>query len=132
MSDTLRGWKFPVEIDPLTGKFKTAEGDEDIREAIRIILTTKKGERIGSPAFGSNLFNFMFASINYTELKELEYEIKESLRKWEPRIKDLEVKARVESGHVGRVLVSIQYKTDHMVVPDGLDFVFEVNEGINF
>lgn len=121
-----------MEIDPLTGRFKTTEGDDDIRESIRIILTTKKGERIGSPSFGSNLFNFMFASINYTELKELEYEIKESLRMWEPRIKDLEVKARVESGHVGKVLVSINYKTSYMVVPAELDFIFEVNEGIRF
>lgn len=126
-----RGWKFPVEIDPLTGKFKTVEGDEDIKEAIRIILTTKKGERVGLPTFGSNLFNFMFASMNYTELKELEYEIKEALTTWEPRIKNLEVKAQMDKGNVGRVQVSINYKTDHNKNPEEMSFMFELNEGIN-
>ena len=131
MGETIKGWKFPVEIDPQTGKFKTQTGDEDIKEAIKIILTTKKGERIGNPQFGSNLFNFMFTSINYTELKELEYEITKALHRWEPRIKDLEVEATPDQGHVGKVSVSITYRTDSMMTPDELNFIFEVNEGPN-
>ncbi len=131
MSETIKGWKFPVEIDLQTGKFKTREGDEDVREAIKIILTTKIGERIGNPQFGSNLFNFMFTSINYTELKELEYEITQALTRWEPRLRNLEVEAKGDQGHIGKVLVSINYRTYRQMTPEEMNFVFEVNEGVN-
>ncbi len=127
-----RGWKFPVEIDSQTGKFKTVQGDEDIEDAIKIILTTKKGERIGNPQFGSNLFNYIFTSVNYTELKEMEYEIIQALTMWEPRIKELEVEAQMDSGNVGRVSISIKYMTDKSITPDEFNFKFEVNEGVNF
>jgi len=132
MSETIKGWKFPIEIDPQTGKFKTVAGEDDIKEAIKIILTTKKGERIGNPQFGSNLFNFMFASINYTELKEFEYEITQALTRWEPRIKDLEVEAQIDPGNIGRINVNIKYKADNSITSDELNFRFEVNEGVNF
>ncbi len=132
MTKALTGWKFPIEIDPQTGKFKTVSGDEDIKEAIRIILTTKKRERIGNPQFGSNVFNFMFANINTTELSELEFEITEELNRWEPRIKDLEVEAQMDPNHKGRVYVSIRYETDNSLSPEEVDLKLEVNEGINF
>ncbi|OEF97117.1 GPW/gp25 family protein [Desulfuribacillus alkaliarsenatis] len=128
----VRGWKFPIEIDAQTGMFKTVAGDDDIREAIRIILTTKVGERIGARQFGSNLFEFMFESINYTELKELEYEIVRALNRWEPRIYDLEVEANTNSRSKGKVYVVIKYRTDKSMTPEEMAFHFEVNEGINF
>ena len=131
MAESIIGWKFPVEIDAQTGKFKTQEGDEDIKEAIKIILTTKKGERMGNPNFGSNLFKFMFTGVNYTELKELEYEITKALNMWEPRIKNLEVEAAPDRGHKGRVIVSVKYRTARMMTPDEMNFVFDVNEGAN-
>jgi phage baseplate assembly protein W len=128
----VRGWKFPIEIDAQTGMFKTVEGDDDIREAIRIILTTRVGERIGNPHFGSELFMFMFESINYTELKELEYEVVEALNRWEPRIRDLQVTAQSDPSNKGRVNVSIQYRTQQSAIPEQMTFDFEVNEGTNF
>lgn len=132
MAETIRGWKFPIEIDPQTGKFKTVAGGDDIKESIKIILTTKKGERIGNPQFGSNLFNFMFTSINYTELKELEYEITQALTRWEPRIRDLVVEAIADSGNIGKLYVNIKYKTDNLISRDEMSFRFDVNEGVHF
>lgn len=40
-----RGFAFPPEVDPVTGKFRMAEGEEDIRQAIYIILMTRLKER---------------------------------------------------------------------------------------
>ena len=35
-----RGLKFPLQVDPRTGKFAMVGQEEDIREAIGIILNT--------------------------------------------------------------------------------------------
>ncbi|KAB2951949.1 GPW/gp25 family protein [Heliorestis acidaminivorans] len=126
-----RGWKFPVEIDPQTGKFKMVEDDQDIRESIQLILTTRIGERIGNPHFGSNVFEFLFTTINYTELKELEYEIIQALNRWEPRIRDLEVDASADPTNKGKINIVIQYRTEQSIIPEEMAFDFEVNEGMN-
>ena len=39
-----RGWRFPVGVDPTTGKIALAESVDDIRQAIWLILSTAKGE----------------------------------------------------------------------------------------
>lgn len=128
----LQGWKFPIELDEQTGKIKTISGDQEIREAIKIILTTRTGERIGTPQFGSNLFEFMFASINYTELKEIEYEVNRALKRWEPRIRDLEVRAQEDLANKGKIFIDLKYRTEHSPLPVEMSFHYEVNEGISF
>ena len=49
-----RGLKFPLQVDPKTGKIAMADQEEDIREAIGIILRTGQGERVMRPEFGAN------------------------------------------------------------------------------
>jgi phage baseplate assembly protein W len=39
-----RGWKYPVSID--NGKIAISEDEDSVRESIKIILGTAKGERI--------------------------------------------------------------------------------------
>ena len=36
-----RGWKFPPQVDETTGRIRTVGYEEDIAEAIRIILFTR-------------------------------------------------------------------------------------------
>ena len=47
-----KGFAFPPEVDPVTGHFRMAEGEEDIRQAIYIILMTRLKERAMLPEFG--------------------------------------------------------------------------------
>ena len=57
-----RGLKFPLQVDPRTGKFAMVGQEEDIREAIGIILNTVQGERVMRPGFGSNVIEYTFAA----------------------------------------------------------------------
>ena len=47
-----RGWKFPVQIDPATGRVGMSELEQDIKESIYILLATAPGERVMRPDFG--------------------------------------------------------------------------------
>lgn len=104
-----RGWKFPVSVDATTGRFLLSEGEEDIAEAIRIILMTSKGERVMRPDFGCRLRDFAFGTMDETSLRLIETDIREAITVWEPRVTDVEVQASIDSGSDGRLLLSISY-----------------------
>lgn len=82
------GWKFPVQVDRTTGRIKTSAYEEDIREAIRIIIMTRKGERMMEPGFGCGVWDYVFDTMNLSSLSRMEQEIREALIRWEPRISE--------------------------------------------
>ena len=58
-----RGWAFRSRVDA-HGAIALAEYEEDIRQAIRIILDTEPGERVMRPDFGAGLRALVFEPIN--------------------------------------------------------------------
>jgi len=104
-----RGWKFPVAVDATTGRFLLSEGEEDIAEAIRIILMTSKGERVMRPDFGCGLRSFAFGTMDETTLRLLETDIVQAITVWEPRVTDVEVEAKPDPSANGRLLLGITY-----------------------
>ena len=104
-----KGWKFPIRVDSATGKIMTSEYEEDVAEAIRIIIFTIKGERVMRPNFGCNAYNFVFGSMDATTLGLLESEIKEAITVWEPRVVNVEVKAVPDREASGRLMINIKY-----------------------
>jgi len=104
-----RGWKFPVQVDPATGKIRMSEYEEDIAESIRIILGTTRGERVMRPDFGCEVAEFAFGPTDDTTLSLLEGNVRESIRMWEPRVDEVEVTAVPDREMPGKVHVRIQY-----------------------
>ena len=54
-----RGWAFPIQVDD-AGGILVREGEEDIREAVGIILGTRLGERVIRPEFGCGIGDLVF------------------------------------------------------------------------
>ncbi|MFB9329086.1 GPW/gp25 family protein [Paenibacillus aurantiacus] len=106
-----RGWKFPIEVDATTGRIKTSGQEEDIAEAIRIILWTSKGERVMRPDFGCGLREFVFETTDETTLRLLESDIQEAIRVWEPRVHEVEVEVEAmrDAEEPGKLLLNISY-----------------------
>ncbi|MDF2837297.1 MAG: baseplate protein [Paenibacillus sp.] len=104
-----KGWKFPVQVDKTTGRIRMSEGEEDIEEAIRIIIRTSKGERLMRPDFGCGLRGFVFGTTDDMSMRLIASDVKEAIRDWEPRVKDIEVTARPDPVGNGRVLLEVGY-----------------------
>ncbi|WP_337099673.1 GPW/gp25 family protein [Paenibacillus sp. YIM B09110] len=104
-----KGWKFPVQVDATTGRILMADAEEDIAEAIRIIIRTSKGERLMRPDFGCGLREFVFGTTDETSLRLISSEVTDAIRIWEPRVKDIEVKAQLDPQHTGRVQLTVSY-----------------------
>lgn len=104
-----RGLKFPLQVDPRTGKFAMASHEEDIREAIGIILNTMQGERVMRPGFGSNIMDYVFAPSSSSNREQIAAEIKRQLLYQEPRITDVEVSCRQMDQQTAAILIDVTY-----------------------
>ncbi len=104
-----KGWKFPVQVDPVTGRFMMSSGEEDIAEALGIILRTMQGERVMRPNFGGNLNNYVFELTDATMLNLLETDLLNAIVKWEPRVEDVEVHIETDPAAQEKLMIHVQY-----------------------
>lgn len=102
-----RGWKYPVSID--NGKIAISEDEDSVRESIKIILGTAKGERIMRPDFGCGINELAFSLNNSQTAGLISIQIKEALMKWEPRIEVLDVYAYPDKDDESRLNIYIDY-----------------------
>lgn len=54
------GFSFPFRVDPATNRIAMSSAEQDVEEAIRIILRTNLGERVMLPEFGTSAGDFLF------------------------------------------------------------------------
>ena len=105
-----KGWKFPIQIDKRTGHIATVEYEEDIHEAIGIILNTYMGERVMRKSFGTRIPDYMFRPLRSGALDDMGAEVQRLLQIQEPRIKDVEVKTiELSDPQNGRAAFQISY-----------------------
>ena len=122
-----RGWKFPVALNE-AGMIALSEFEQDIREAIRLILLTARGERVMRPDFGAGLHEFVFATMSATNLGSMQTVVREALIKWEPRIQVLDVKVAPDAGEIGKLLINIDYRVRATNTQFNLVFPFFLKE----
>lgn len=124
------GFHFPIEVDEATGKMKMVSLEEDIVQAIRIILMTRKGERVMRPDFGCDIYDYAFDTMDYTTLVQMEHAVREALIRWEPRITDIEVRINDEQEQEGVLLIEISYTVRSTNNPFNLVYPYYINEGM--
>ena len=103
-----QGWRFPLGVDG-RGGLGLSRYENDIEEAIKIILGTAQGERVMRPEFGSSIHEFVFAPNNATTAGLLAFHVNEALARWEPRIDVTEVNVQPDYLEPSRVLIDIDY-----------------------
>ena len=103
-----RGIHFPPRIND-QGRWSWSEGEENIRQSIRIILQTEPLERIMLPKFGSGLKRMLFQPNVTTTHNLIEEMIKRALGRWEPRIVLGSVKVIEDSDDSSTAVATIHY-----------------------
>jgi uncharacterized protein len=109
MADILgSGLAFPLRVDR-RGGVALVHGDEDVREAIQIILGTARGERPMRPEFGCGIHDYVFESIDAYTVARLEREIRVALDRWEPRIDVHDVTFDTSRAELGELQIELSY-----------------------
>ena len=79
------GLAFPFSVDE-RGGVALVRDEQDVEQAIAIILATGPGERPMRPEFGCGVHNLVFEAIDALTLGQIEHSVRVALDRWEPRI----------------------------------------------
>ena len=122
------GWKFPPRLD-VRGQIELAHQEQDVDEAIRIILGTNRGERPMRPEFGSQLYLLQFAPNDAATAGLARRYVQESLELCEPRISVAGVDAKADPINPARLLINVKYRVRASNSDRNLVFPFYVIPG---
>jgi uncharacterized protein len=122
------GWAFPLEF-AATGAAAMAVLEEDVAQAIRIILGTNPGERVMRPDFGAGLDDFLFEPASATTLERVRVRVETALIDWEPRIDLVEVRVEVAGTLRNRIDVEVHYRVRATNTLHNLVYPFYLDEG---
>ncbi|BDV31544.1 GPW/gp25 family protein [Microbacterium terricola] len=121
-----RGWSSPVRIGDETA---LAAGEDKVRQSIRLILGTRRGERVMRPDFGAGLEDFLFEPISTTTAALIRHRVETALVRWEPRIDVQSVRVEVGDRRQGRLDVEIDYRVRSTNTFYNLVYPFFLHEG---
>ena len=124
-----RGWKFPVGINPVTGRLAMSEHEQDIKESIRIIVTTAPGERLMRPDFGCGINELVFSAINRVTLGMFESRIRQAIIKWGPRVEILKLEIGTAEVDRGKLDIQLTCRVRETNNEFNLVFPFYLTEG---
>jgi phage baseplate assembly protein W len=119
----------PVRPERPPGDIPLAVYEEDIRQAILLILETNLGERVMRPDFGSGLRELVFEPLNTTTMALVQHRVEQALIIWEPRIRVQEVRVKAEGAPRNTLLVTISYEVRSTNTFYNLVYPFYLQEG---
>ena len=104
-----KGWAFPIQLDA-SDEVSVAAYEEDIRQAVRIILGTAQGERVMRPDFGCGIADLVFSVGNTTTAGLVADEVRRALVRWEPRLELLSVDVQPDQDGEATLAIRISYR----------------------
>lgn len=102
-----RGWAFPVAR--AGADVAMTDDEEDVRQAILLILETAKGERAMRPDFGCGLRRLVFQPMSAALKTLVRKEVEDALVAWEPRIDVESVTVSEHRSIRGALSIDIRY-----------------------
>ena len=122
------GWKFPLQVTP-NGRIARARFEERVEEAIYLILSTARGERVMLPDFGCGIHDLVFMPNNAVTQTTVVQQVREALVKYEPRIDVLAVETEVSHEQPNLLLIRINYRIRANNAIGNLVYPFFITEG---
>lgn len=110
---------------------RTAEGDEDIRQSLVILLGTRPGERPMHPTFGCGLNDFVFELLDESLRTEIADVVERAILFFEPRISLEAVAVRIDDPEAGRLSIHLDYRVRATNTRSNLVYPFYLREGTN-
>jgi phage baseplate assembly protein W len=104
-----QGLSFPPRVGA-DGRLAWSEGEENVRESIRVILLTERDERLMRAEFGCGLRRFLFEPNTVTTRTLIREAVINSIKLWEPRVgvEDVSVEADAEDPRL--VAIEIHFR----------------------
>ena len=76
---------------PITGDLPVIKNEDAIKQAVKNIVLTARGERAFRPFFGADVNSTIFENFDPTTIDDLTLNIEDSLKAYEPRVEVIDV-----------------------------------------
>lgn len=119
-----QGLSFPPRVGA-DGRLAWAEGEQNVRESIRLILLTTPGERLMRERFGCGIREFLFEPNNVTTRELLRRRITQAIGRWEPRVRVQEVAVDADPADPRAANVTIIFRLVANQVVERLDLTLQ-------
>jgi len=86
MSDEIRGFAFPFRIDAVSGGVAMLSGREKIKQNVRVVLSTRRGERPMLRQYGTQIPSLVHNPNDEVLADLVQTQARECLLQWEPRV----------------------------------------------
>lgn len=103
------GWGFPPSFEAQRGGVVMASDEEDIEQSLKILLSTRLGERIMLPDYGCNLEDLLFSPMDLTLKTFVRDQIQTAILYHEPRIDPIKVDFSESNDLEGELLILVEY-----------------------
>jgi Bacteriophage baseplate protein W len=103
------GWSFPPTFTKYPCEPVMVSDEEDIEQSLKILLSTRHGERIMQPEYGCNLDVLLFEPINTSLIAFVKDLIEKAVLFHEPRIDLKRIEISIEQVLEGLLLIELDY-----------------------
>ena len=123
-----RGWSFPPTFDNQGRSVRMVEAEEDIRQCLGLLMSTRIGERIMRPTFGWHRDELLFEPLSTTLASKLRREVSKVVLFYEPRIKLHSVRFEKLADREGVIEMRLDYTVRATNTRNNLVYPFYLDE----
>ncbi|NMM48470.1 GPW/gp25 family protein [Marinigracilibium pacificum] len=123
------GWKFPPSFEKRSGSVVLVSEDNDIRESLRILLSTRPGERIMNADYGCDLKFAAFEALNNSLIETIRMRVEMAVLYHEPRITLDKVEVIPDKQNDGLVNINLIYTVRKTNVRTNMVYPYYIIEG---
>ena len=111
-SNTGIGWSFPPRFDHANGVagVRMTTGEAEINGSLEVLFSTRLGERLFRPDFGSDLGDFLFRPMDSDTALRIRTLVEGTIRKYERRITVLGIDVDGGDKAEGKIHIVIRYR----------------------
>ena len=113
-----------LAISPLSSDLTVLKNDDAVKDALKNLLLTDRGERLMQPNLGGNIRALLFENLTPAVLQMIKTQIEETVKLYEPRAEliDVTVAADMDSSNVS---AKITFYVRNQEQPITLDVILE-------
>lgn len=94
-------------VNPVTGDVPSAKDEVAVKKSLITLIRTPKGSKPFNPDFGSTAFNYLFAPADEQSRIDLNEEIAETIKRFEPRVTVMAIESSIDEN--SGVEITIEY-----------------------
>jgi len=97
------------EKHPISGDIPTIKNEDAIKQAVKNIVLTVRGEKLFRPFFGASVNSALFENFDSTIVDDMALNIEDALNAHEPRVEVIDVEV-LEDIDDNQIEITVNYK----------------------